>query len=974
MGSVYKAADTQARNRLVAIKEMGQSHYQSPARLREAEELFRREAEILSNLSHPNLPRVYAFFNENGRSYLVMDFIRGKTLGQLLLESETHYLPVQNVLGYALQLCDVLSYLHQQTPPIIFRDLKPGNVMVTAKGNVYLIDFGIARVFKQGLLQDTQRLGTPGFASPEQYGSGQTGPSSDLYNLGAMLHSCLTGKDPRFNQPTLFHFLPAHKHNPEIPLNLSQLIQRLVETSEDQRPPDAETVRHELLSIQEQSTHIVADVTNITSDSEPKIAFSAQLSSQRIHYTRLLGYLGAWWTSTIVPPVANMYATLCAWFLLTIVPRSKQLYHNSIRTSSSWATELWQSLSTPETRLPIRDVWTPHFTFFFVSSAIATTGGSLYMLITLHYPLHLIAFYICLFLFLQFGMAYTNQRIRHPLAHSILMAMTLLLLFIGITLFVQPEVQPIIRAITFNQLLSLGIILLITVSLLRPKKRFGWVDHVCLATFAITYALLLNGADTQVQQQWLSVFKLGSFMKNTAVFVNSILICGLCAVALIELARRKYPFTGTDRLLLFIVALIATPLQFFYGLQEITHLSIFMLHTEKTINTSLDLISFNTLLTGIPVIIALLWLFIAPSSSYLSRLPLLPLALTCTALQSFLGPIVYLPLLQSPTYSLASSLDSIIHLNQIAIYSLTLIIGILLYRWKHLFKGVEQFSLFYVAIACALLQSAAWNIDNPFTSTSVHLSSSPITTITQSQLYLLAINKFLAQALILIIITVLTIIVSSMFLHLAREFAWVDRQIVRVKQHFNWLDQLVLRLNHLILLVTSITSIFLLQLYASSMLRLTPTWLSTLFSRLIIFSLLICFVVTLIRISRPFSNIDRWLILINAIACALLLSGGFARQIIIQHSSKITNVKPWLADPHITLPPQAIAFGLLLTALVALMWVRRRISQTHRNMLKLGFGLTLACAALQWLNPAFLLAGLIMLTLSVLLAIQVEQV
>src|SRR5437588_4061722 len=156
MGSVYKAIDTQRKNRLVAIKEMSLSHYQNPAKRREAEELFRREAEILSKLSHPNLPRVYAFFNENGRSYLVMHFIRGKTLGQLMTEGDRSWLPVEDMLNYALQLCDALSYLHQQTPPVIFRDLKPSNVMVTSKGNVYLIDFGIARVFKQGLSHDTQ--------------------------------------------------------------------------------------------------------------------------------------------------------------------------------------------------------------------------------------------------------------------------------------------------------------------------------------------------------------------------------------------------------------------------------------------------------------------------------------------------------------------------------------------------------------------------------------------------------------------------------------------------------------------------------------------------------------------------------------------------------------------------------------------------------------------------------------------------
>ena len=968
MGSVYKAIDTQRKNRLVAIKEMSLNHYQNPAKRREAEELFRREAEMLSKLSHPNLPRVYAFFNENGRSYLVMHFIRGKTLAQLMTEGDRSWLPVEDMLNYALQLCDALSYLHQQTPPVIFRDLKPSNVMVTAKGNVYLIDFGIARVFKQGLSHDTQKLGTPGFASPEQYGSGQTGPRSDLYSLGATLHYCLTGKDPRSNQPTLFHFFPAHDDNPQVPLDLSELIQRLIASKEEQRPPDAETVGHELLDIQQLASNTTP---NTTSSYDSKIASKAQLSSWIIRHTSLPRRLGTWWTSTIVPLVANVYSTLCVWFLQAIVLRSKRLYRNGIHVSSTSTREFWRSLSSKEARWLAQAVWKRQFIFLFVLSATGMIGTSLYMLIMLHYSFHLIAFYLCISYLLQFSIAYTNQRIRHPLARSIIMVMIFFLLFIAITLFTLPEVQPIIEAITFNQLLSLCLAILITVSLLRPKKRLGWVDHVCLATVAATYTLLLSGVGTQAQLQLLSMIKQMPSVStnNAAVSINYILMCGLCAVTFIELARCKHPFTGTDRLLLFSVALIVTPLQFFYGLQEIHYLSLFI----HIIKTSSDLISFNTLLTGVPVIVALLWVFIAPSSSYLSRLPLLPLALACLALQSFLGPIAHLFLLKPPPYPLASSLGSIIHLNQLTTFGLTLIIVILFYHRQHPFQWFEQFSLFYVAIVCALLQSAAWDIDNPFTSVSVRSQSPQGTPSTQSQLYLLAINKFLGQTLILIIIPVLVITISSIFLHLAREFAWVDRQLTRVTQRFNWLDQLVLRLNHLILLATSITSIFLLWLGTSDIAQLSSLTSVKFFKQLIIAFLVIASLIALIRMSSSFSNIDRWIILINVIACDLLLFSGHAQQIIIQGPSKITNVTPWLTDPQIVLPPQGAAFGLLLIALVSLMWIRRRIPQTYRSMLKIGFGLTLVCAVLQWFIPAFLLAGLIMLTLSVLVAIQVEQ-
>jgi serine/threonine protein kinase len=959
MSSVYKAIDRQHKNRLVAIKEMSLSHSQSPAKRREAKELFRREAEILSHLSHPHLPHVYDFFNENGRSYLVMDFIQGKTLGELLADSATPWLPTEEVLDYALQLCDALSYLHQQTPPIIFRDLKPANVIVTTEGRIYLIDFGIARIFKQGMDHDTQRFGTPGFASPEHYGNGQTGPYSDLYSLGATLHYCLTGKDPRSNTPTLFDFLPANYYNPQVPLDLNNLLQRLIATREDQRPPDAKTVHHELLSIQK----LFSNPTS-RSTASPK-ATLASLMAWITGYPSLDGRQDTWGTSTAVPWVANMYSRFCTWFLLAIVTGSQQLYRKGIYASSTWTSTFWQSLSSKDARWSIRAVWTRQFLFFFSLFAIGIIGYSLYMLILLHYPVHLVAFYLCIFALLQFSIAFTNQRIHHPLAHSILMTMSLFVGFIAVALFTLPEIQPIVEAITFNQLLSLGMIILIAISLLRPKRRLGWVDHACLAAFAAIYALLLTGVGTQVLGKMLFPHNNSLSMQFILLPIDYLFILVLLSISIFELYHLKGPFTIINRLLLCIVALIATPLQLFYGLQEIPHLSIFMIHIESIIRTSSDSIFFNTVLTVIPVIVALIWLFIAPGTSYLDRLPLLPLALACLALQSFLGPTANFPLLQSSPHLLASSLDSMIHTNQLITFGLALISGILLYRRQHPFKGFEQFSLFYVAITSALLQNAAWNIDNiPFLA-SVHSQSAQATSTEEVQLYLLAINKLLAQMLMLFIIPVLVITISGIFLHLAREFTWVDEQLIRLKRHFNWLDQLVLRLNHLILLVTSITNIFLLWLRNNdAILQLNPIFSFKTLSQLVIVSLLIGSVVALIRISHPFRNIDRWLIFINVIACIVLFLSGHAQQ---------TGVKPWLTDPHIILPPESIAFGLLLTALVSLMWLKRRIPQAHRSMLTIGFGLTLVCTILQWLAPSFLLAALILLTLSVLLATQIEQ-
>lgn len=261
MSAIYQALDTQANRRRVAIKEMSQENLDNVER-QEAMDRFEQEARLLGTLSHPNLPRIYDAFGAGGRSFLVMDYIDGKNLLQLLHEAGQP-LPIDQVLHYADQLCDVLAYLHGHNPPIIFRDLKPTNVMATQEGRVYLIDFGIARFFKEGQPQDTVVLGSPGYAPPEQHGTGQTTPRSDLYALGATLHCCLTNRDP-YNSTERFTFAPVRQFNPQVPEALDALVMRLLALDEKQRPASALEVKQALARIRQQmwtqnnSTHVPA--------------------------------------------------------------------------------------------------------------------------------------------------------------------------------------------------------------------------------------------------------------------------------------------------------------------------------------------------------------------------------------------------------------------------------------------------------------------------------------------------------------------------------------------------------------------------------------------------------------------------------------------------------------------------------------------------------------------------------------------
>jgi len=196
MGVVYLAEDTRLSGRQCAIKEISPAQL-APQDRNWAIQAFKQEAQMLARLSHPGLTAVTDFFPEEGNWYLVMEYVVGETLEARLRRAPGGRLPLAEVLNIVRQLCNVLEYLHSQTPPVVFRDLKPGNVMLTPQGEVKLIDFGIARFFKPGQTRDTMLLGTPGYAAPEQYGGlGQCDARTDVYGLGVLLHQMVTGHDP----------------------------------------------------------------------------------------------------------------------------------------------------------------------------------------------------------------------------------------------------------------------------------------------------------------------------------------------------------------------------------------------------------------------------------------------------------------------------------------------------------------------------------------------------------------------------------------------------------------------------------------------------------------------------------------------------------------------------------------------------------------------------------------------------------
>lgn len=231
MGAVYKVRDLRLGGKYWAVKEMSDAALVEPHDKQLALQAFQNEANLLASLRHPNLTQVMDYFENDAKHYLVMDFINGETLEEML-EVQIEPFTESLVIDWAVQIGNVLDYLHSQPQPIIFRDLKPGNVMLEDDGKIKLIDFGIARLFKPGKQKDTTSFGTAGYAPPEQFGRGQTDARSDIYSLGVMLHQLLTLRNPQ-DEPFIFPLIT--QFNPGVSPKTDQAIQKALNQNPNER-------------------------------------------------------------------------------------------------------------------------------------------------------------------------------------------------------------------------------------------------------------------------------------------------------------------------------------------------------------------------------------------------------------------------------------------------------------------------------------------------------------------------------------------------------------------------------------------------------------------------------------------------------------------------------------------------------------------------------------------------------------------
>lgn len=257
MGSVYRAEDLRLPGRLCAIKEVQPDPQATPELKTQAQSQFLQEASILAQLDHPNLPKVSDFFTDNGRDYLVMDYVPGKDLKQLLDETLADGLSFteSTVRNWGLQILDAIIYLHNQDPPVLHRDIKPANIKLTPDNRIKLVDFGLAKLLAADdnrTVTVIQGRGTALYTPLEQYGgeSDHTDVRSDIYSFGATLYTLLVGFPPpsakdRFLNPRVLQ--TPQQINPSISPLFSDAVMWAIEMHPDNRPQDAETLRSAVL-------------------------------------------------------------------------------------------------------------------------------------------------------------------------------------------------------------------------------------------------------------------------------------------------------------------------------------------------------------------------------------------------------------------------------------------------------------------------------------------------------------------------------------------------------------------------------------------------------------------------------------------------------------------------------------------------------------------------------------------------------
>ena len=1008
MGAVYEAVDTSSHpNRRVAIKELSQSNLSTAAEVQRAKNRFRLEGDMLRSLNHPNLPRVYASFEEGNRLYLVMDFIQGQTLLELLQASYGRPLPIDQVLNYACQLCDVLSYLHRQFPPIIFRDLKPSNVMVTNSGHIYLIDFGIARFFKPGKKYDTEAFGSFVYASPQQLDGSQTSVASDLYSLGATLHHCLTGKMPGHAQNS--HRYPsARSINPLVTVELDRLIASLVEVKEHKRPQSADTVLHTLCKLKAQvetptpeyvqssasspwaNTHgigpliLPGDTSNILPDDQTfniksPPAPTEPLPDWMIGVREVFKRLWVW----LLPLLLLLGISLgeagrTAFVAIRGAITRRKLPKITRADIQRGFAQVGQGIvrGYQQVRLAVSSwssrVLTPKFV------AVLLLRLALLIVLTIlgvriFGSYTIVAFGLVLLLLVITGSASISTRVRDPIARSLLSCTALAMLIACIALQATTDVQAVLHTVTFGHLLSVVLVAGACISLLRTTNRLTWVDYVTMVFVTATCALLQFTLFSQEFQNLSgNIIDVSSLVRDTLTSV-------LALIAFLFLCRVTRSFSGFDRFMLLLVAIVYASLQFAFGFDELQHLWFFAQMSSSS-DTLLYAGYVYIVLIGVPLISALVALFMGRRHALANRIAIFSLAIACALLQSALAQnvAIFLPA-APPVQPLMIRLVDLFTSSQFFMYGgLSLATLLLAVRLGRPLTWLERPALFLLASACALLQSTFW------TNQMLQFPSDEIGSATLGQVSVIAFNQLLASILFLLAFVGASIAIIRALVRVARHNASINQRATTMEHRFTWVQGLTKLVDRLIILGIMLVSTLLVAFFADQSQLLAQTLplqghnMTISVGQIASGILALLAIVALFRLKRPFNRWDCITLLLAIIADVSLAYGNTSIQNVVPPLlSRLQQFTDTFLSGN---GPQLLLFaGLIMATGISLLWLRRtppspRLDAVLLFVLFMFFAGALLCVFLHYIWPVLLLAALLMLIHGIFVAIQMERV
>jgi serine/threonine protein kinase len=957
MGAVYLAHDTQ-QARPVAIKEMSQARLKNAGQLQQARQRFQQEAAMLQALQHANLPKVYGSFQENKRSYLVMEYIQGQSLFDILKQKNGVPLPIEDIISYGLQLCDVLIYLHSCFPPIIFRDLKPSNIMLRDDGHLFLIDFGIARFFsRERNHSDTEIFATPGYAPPEQYG-GQTTPQSDIYSLGATLHHCLTGENPcSHTQTHLFHFTPVSRLNPQVPQPLSELVREMLSMQPQDRPTNIQEVRQRL---QHQSplhpNQIILGTYGMVSPSDPTVNANVATTTPPKPHVRS-------WFSTLLTSLSSVgIATVQQWL--------NALKQNKGITIGQILSILWRQLVGLSRN---QRIWQRSFLFSWLAMCVLLLGGSIYLLRTVPGGPHLIGLVLIVFMLCLFGFTLSGKRLADARPRSLLTLMAAAWILAALMLQAEPDMEVLIHSSLQSLTLSqIGVFILIAgglICLLRPAQRLVWLEQTLLGLLALSCAFLQYGFGLDaLQRVWprLSV--------ELANILNTLLIITLIVLTLITLFHTPQPLRKVAHTTLVVVATSFTLLQYAFGFQEWQHI----LASDNWSPSMLQqLVILSFICTWVPLVCALLAFCLR--QSWANRLALAVVALVVAMMLSYQGQQISFAQFPGNTHLLATPLLSAETLAQLVGPVLIFVICLTLFRLPHsrLFHALDHGVLLASTLICARMNDAFWQSQKtvPLSPNMDQSALSQQFTILAGQLPSVTVYLFLL-GLPLILLT----IALCHFWRQAHPLAQIDPWLKR-------LYNMIIVLEHLLTLAL-VSIAFILQggigaLKPILTLSTRGTFASNSLTFLDILALLLLCILAAVIVKIAFNLLsrspqqlgknERWALFLATTSCLLLTiqQPDFLHLPLFTSEVQLTgNILHWHPDLIYTL----FFVSLLIPSLLAFFWTRRSFFARYRELLRFSFLLVVICAMLQFVWPIFLPIGLIIFIVSVLLLIQIEKV